>query len=522
MKTRMKKTTNRKAALPVVVDSCVWFPVEESPSGDFFTVRNMSISGEVQTVVALRKDRPGYVGVPRVAGLKLISKYEDRRTSGQKVTYPKQANLRDYQVPFVEHILHTAETYSDFCVEAATGKGKTVCGLAVAARLGVACMVVVDQERLLLQWIDRAKEHLGLTDDQIGIVQGDTCDYEGKALVIGMVQTLTRREYEPSFYERFGVVLFDESHSAGAPTFSRVLMQFPAKLRLGLSATPDRKDAFGKLLSWNLGPVRAFLTSELPPSMVYVRENHTVYSYGANISKMTGTFVNEVAEDGDRNLLIAEAAKWLYDIGRDVLVISDRVEQLQVLKSMCATAGIPEFEMGIFARCRAVYAYEKDPKPPLKLPVDAGVQYSPVRLSVVQKKIPKAELDRVQQSARILFATYGFMAKGVDIPRLSAGIDATPRSEATQVHGRILRAVPGKPTPIWVTVRDINSYRSEYQLLQRIQDYLDGNAEVFLWRPEKGRKRLDPVKAIRDLRESVMYLRDRRIEKAIDGNYVLL
>ena len=318
-------------------------------------------------------------------------------------------------------------------------------------------------------------------------------------------------------------MIFDESHSVGAPTFSRALMQFPARLRLGLSATPDRKDALQKLIAWNLGPVRAFLTSELPHSKIYVMESDSVYSYQSNVSKMTGMFVNEVSDDGRRNLRIVEAVLWLYERGRDVLVISDRVEHLHSLMSMCYFAGVADYDMGMYSRCRIVLQYEKDPKPKSRPDGwEKGTEYTPVHLVAAQKRIPKAELDRVQTSARIIFATYGFMSKGVDIPRLSAGIDATPRSAATQVHGRILRVLPGKPTPIWVTIRDVNSYRAEYQLLQRIREYVQGNAEVYLWRPEKGRKRLDHRETIRELQESIKYLQDRRITKALDGNFVVM
>ena len=94
-------------------------------------------------------------------------------------------------------------------------------------------------------------------------------------------------------------------------------------------------------------------------------------------------------------------------------------------------------------------------------------------------------------TARVIFATYGMFSKGVDLPRLSAGIDCTPRSQAQQVHGRILRKHPGKLSPIWMTCLDINSYRTNYQFAQRIDEYQKSNANIYEWDFDKGIRKQD-------------------------------
>jgi hypothetical protein len=238
---------------------------------------------------------------------------------------------------------------------------------------------------------------------------------------------------------------------------------------------------------------------------------------------MASRFISEIADDGRRNLLLAKAIKWLYDSGRDTLVISDRVEQLCSLKALCEVIGLPERDLGIYAKMETVWVYEKNPRP-ARLPDGyvKGTEYTPIRLSLVQKTKRRQDREAVKESSRVVFATYGIMSKGVDIPRLSGGIDVTPRREATQTIGRILRTAPGKLRPIWITVADTNSFRALFQLCGRIDDYTESNAEVYLWENGKGRKPINATDMQDELRDRVLLLRRSRIVTALDGNNTLL
>lgn len=508
------------------LSSCLWIPREAftAKMRADLTVSVYKLDGTTTTVPAYRTDRDGQIGLPRVFGLKSISKskYIDSRSRGFPVKFPKQIVLRDYQIPFVTSMLEATTTTTDFVAEAPTGRGKTVCGLAVIQELGRSAIVIVDQENLLDQWVTRCVEHLGMAVEDIGIVQGAKAVY-GKAITICMMQTLTRKVLPDAFYESAGVVIWDECHVSGAPTFSRSLMMFPAKVRFGLSATPDRRDGLQKILSWNLGTVDVRMTQMHESSLVYVVETDGTYSWRANNSKMVGAFINEVADDAVRNLTIARTVKWLYDSGRDVLVIGDRIGHLCALKSLVEVLGVPENEIGIYAKSKTVVRYEKDPKP-LRRPFgwEKGTLYTPVRLAFLTKTIRKDELEKVKSTSRVILASYGIMAKGVDIPRLSAGVDATPRSTSTQVHGRILRTMPGKLRPIWVTFADFNSFRSLYQLVQRLPDYQSSNAKVYLWNLDKGRKALDVPEYKADLADRINLLRQSRTVTSLDGNTTLV
>lgn len=60
-------------------------------------------------------------------------------------------------------------------------------------------------------------------------------------LVTGMIQTIYNR-LEKLDPDLFDLVIIDEAHHAMAPTWRKTAEHFKSKLRLGLSATPERLD----------------------------------------------------------------------------------------------------------------------------------------------------------------------------------------------------------------------------------------------------------------------------------------
>ncbi len=515
----------------IVVSDMVYLPKRLATALDAkstFTVKYYQMGAEESKSVHAYHVLPdGSVAVPRKQGLQLIagSEIDDQRAEGFRVKYPRNLTHTGewaYQDEFVKRIVSAAKTHGDFKVSAPTGRGKTVCSLSAIQKLGRTALIVVDQDNLMTQWVDAAKDKLGLQEDMVGVVQGKRCEYEGKAVVVAMVQSLVQKKYPEEFYRYFGVVCFDEAHTCGAPTFSKALGMFTARVRFGVSATLERRDALATLLDWHLGDHTVSLDNAHEKSYVYYLESTGVYSWYANVSPKTGRILEEVSSDAERNALLVEAINWLYESGRDTLVISDRIEQLEELMSLSYYRGIPAEEMGLYCGYRNVWAYEKDPTPPCRpLGYVRGTEYTPVKLTRLRKRIRKKDLESVKNSAKVLFATYGMFSKGVDVPRLSGGIDCTARSKAQQVHGRILRAVDGKLVPIWVTVRDVNSYRLEYQFLQRLDEYVSSSAEIYEWRINKGVRYKDVRALKKQVRQRVGELKDLRIEQCLNGTFML-
>ncbi len=477
-----------------------------------------------------------YLCVPRQYGLQLCNQLQltwvDETSEGFPIDTPKAPTPRPYQEPVLDGITEKFESFYDVLFRAHTGWGKTIGSLIVALRLGRTLLIVVDQDNLKEQWLDVLQKMFGLGLEDIGIIQGDRCDYAGKPVSIAMVQTLTQRDYPAKFYEYFGTLIGDEVHTLGAPTFSRILLQFPAMYRLFVSATPKRGDGLQKALDYNCGPVRVAADKKHKESSVYIRRSPTVYSFYGNVSPKVGRIISEVAEDGARNLTIAESALWLWESGRDTLVLSDRVEHLQHIQSMLIYLGVPEEEIGLYTGYEPVWAFTKDPTPD-KRPhglhrwrAEDGTMefapYTPVAMVQKQKKVPKAKFERILATCSFVLATYGKFQKGVDLARLAGGVDATPRAKAEQAQGRILRELLGKHKPIWVTVVDDNSYRLLHTFSGRIGEYLKSNSRLYEWDGQEEITEWNVQKLRGAVAQRVTDLKKMEIREGPSGDYVLV
>jgi len=352
-----------------------------------------------------------------------------------------------------------------FLAYAPTGTGKTVVALRTAALLGRKTLVVVHLERLRSQWVKEAVEKLGLPPDRVGTVEGDKADWRDKDVVVAMLQSLAFRpmRYGREFYEAFGTVIFDEVHRIGAPVFGRAVWQFPARYRIGLSATPNRKDEGSKAFYWHVGPIQVRSEQLALPVKVYPRwyDSGRYRVWGNN----HGSRVKCLTQDPQRNALISKLVQKMYNSGRQAIVVSEHISHLQTLMREAERLGVPRSAMGQFTN---------EIQEGQKVQLDGREQVVMKR----RKQTPR-QLERVMRDAQIIFATYGMLTEGIDIPRLDAGIDATPRSDAAQLIGRIRRPYEGKKQPVlWVTLVDKNCDRSLRYYRGRLADYESTGAEV--------------------------------------------
>ena len=311
-------------------------------------------------------------------------------------------------------------------VKAPTGSGKTVVALNAIATLGRTALIIVSTRVLARQWEREAQLHLGLGDDDIGHLEGGKCDFIGKKLVIAVMVNLVLKEFEPAFYKAFGMVVWDESHRLGAAGFSKTLPLFSAQYRLALTATPKRKDGAEQVFLDYFGSPSVSGTSDALGATATVIHRQTTIK---NWDRMpTAVLVNKLTRDDARNSEIANFIVRLYNAGRTILVLSDRIEQLESLLAKVAIGGVALTELGLFTRQKTI-----DNK---------------------RKSVKDSDLDIVRLGCRVIFSTYGMGKEGLDIPRLDTGIDASPRADGVQAIGRIRRPFPNKKHPQWFTICD--------------------------------------------------------------------
>ena len=129
-----------------------------------------------------------------------------------------------------------------------TGTGKTEVALAAMAETAVATLVVAPVRDLMYQWHRRI---LAAFDYDAGIV-GDN---------LFNIKPVTVTTYDSAYIHMgrmgaaFGLLIFDEEHHLPGKCRREAAILSAARMRLGLTATPERSDGLEKDLDYLIGPV---------------------------------------------------------------------------------------------------------------------------------------------------------------------------------------------------------------------------------------------------------------------------
>lgn len=492
---------------------------------DALTLSVFDIAERETTEYAAYREFSDVVEIPRVYAKQHGIEPEVPWSQGARIRVPMTPELRPNQKAPVQKVLDAFQVSkrNGVVLEAFTGSGKTVMGCYIASKLHTATLILVDQEKLMHQWRDTLTDLFGYAPEDIGTIRGKKMDFAAD-FTIGMVQSIYNRELPDSVLEHFGLVIFDEVHVCGAVQFSNVLEMFPARYRLGLSATPDRKDGLDKLLRLHVEEERVVMAEDRKQSLVYVIEYDGCYSWYANISPKTGRFISEVSEDNRRNLAILDAIKWFWEKDRRTLIIGERIAQMEGLYALAALSGIPEKDMLLYCGEESAFKYQKNPKPTGHPEGwEPNTLYTPVHLEQKRRKANLMQKSSALRERKLIFSTYAVFSKGVDVPELDSGIDVSPKTSFVQTHGRILRKKEGKRIPIWATIVDVCSFRSQYQFSKRLAELAKSKVEVFKWWPHKGtRQRVDPKEMIRSAEKEAQRIKNVKISTDRGGNFTLM
>lgn len=150
--------------------------------------------------------------------------------------------LRDYQKEGISKIKAAWELgQSRVMFQLPTGGGKSVCFAELAKDFisqGEPVLVIVHREELLTQ----ARDHLQrVSDTPCGLIKAGYKPNADAIVQIASIQTLARRESLP----KANLIIVDESHHAAAPSYKKLLQQYPQAKILGVTATPQRIDGYG-------------------------------------------------------------------------------------------------------------------------------------------------------------------------------------------------------------------------------------------------------------------------------------
>ena len=330
----------------------------------------------------------------------------DKTSEGLPIDIKFKYDLRSNQVPVAEKFLKEANNVGGGLISVPCGFGKTVLALYILSKLKKKAIVIVHKEFLMDQWKERIE--FFLPDARIGKIQGNVVKIKDKDIVLGMLQSISMRDYEEDTFKDFGFVIYDECHHLGAEVFSKSLLKVGCKYTLGLSATPDRTDGLTKVFKWFLGDI-VFLIKQREQEDVNV-EVIKYYNDDINYSDIKCNFkgqinmasmINNICLYSPRSKIILDKLEKCFLEGRKTLVLSDRREHLRHLKEQ------------LDEKSEATSGYYL-----------GGM---------------KQEQLKESEDKNIMLATFSMASEGFDCKELDTIILASPKSNIEQAVGRILR-----------------------------------------------------------------------------------
>lgn len=320
--------------------------------------------------------------------------------------------FRPHQVEPVPKLLEIIKRDKYGVLKAPCSCGKTVAMTWVAGHLGKKTLVLVDQGNLAGQWKEAFED---IVWGKSATILDQKKDLSGD-VVIATFQFLHRNpELVLGMKDMFGTCLIDEMHISGANTYAKVLLKLNNMYRIGTSATVMRKGFSADVVTDYISDVSLEMTDSnaLVPEIIFITTGVSFYSNHPDNFTKTLTILSE---NDERNALTVELVRRLVYEGRKILFVGARIESLKFIHSK-----LIEF-------CQSVlYVGSTNLKQDKAL--RTGLEAGTIDIILTDKKAEK----------------------GLDLPNLDVVIIAKPMNNeatVTQIVGRILRSLEGKPNPV--------------------------------------------------------------------------
>lgn len=380
-------------------------------------------------------ERGGYIYLPKAYGM-LLAKRERLTFSridnaGDPINVTFRGKLRANQVRVVQDTICTLRQSEGAIMNMYCGFGKTTCCNFITCDLQLKTLILVHSSSLVEQWKQRIQTFV--KGSNVGLIRQKTFDIEGKTHVIGLMQSICKRDYGRAAFNSFGLTVIDECHHVCAESLSKCLQKAGSRYRLGLSATPFRKDGFTPFLFQAVGAIACTVardksTQDMDVHAVQLSIGPTQVHYVRRAGKQSvniARMINDITEFDQRTDVVVRFIRKHAKGDRHVMVLSDRREHLRQMHA--------------------------------RLMRGAGSQYT----AAFMVGGASAAQMHLAEKATVIFATYAYASEGVDVPSLDTLVFASPRVDIVQTSGRILRKHKNKKKPLVVDFID------KFSLFQR-------------------------------------------------------
>ena len=257
-----------------------------------------------------------------------------------RISIRKTFQLRDHQIkvhPLAMKWLNQAP-YHATTICKACGAGKTIQASHIIGTLRVRTFIPVPTIDLAPQFKEELQVVMNLRESDIQLIGSDFPPPKPNAWIYICVynSAMTTSCYETkyaSILQSCDLLVVDECHMFPAKQVRSILCNFHGKYRLGLTATPERKDGLAHMIFKMLGPMCVQVEREKPPlgmwkmvTLQYYNPDHTqdIYRNSRYIQTLTRDstkMMNRICEDSVRTQSIADFM--LTHLTKDVLVLGD-------------------------------------------------------------------------------------------------------------------------------------------------------------------------------------------------------
>ena len=366
------------------------------------------------------RESPSKFYVPRYFGEKMFGPVKDYKIpEGHDINVAFSGDLRENQKEIVQGYLTHVEKQNNYgggLLEVPCGGGKTVMGINIISKLQKKTLIIVHKEFLMNQWIERIEQFL--PGSRIGKIQGQIIDIDEKDIVIGMLQSLSMKEYPASMFDSFGLTIIDEVHHISSEVFSCALFKIVTKYMLGLSATMNRKDGTTKVFKMFLGEVvykgKRDVEHEVVVRAIDYKVNDDEFNeikYDFRGNPQFSTMITKLCTYNPRSEFILRVLKDMFE--------ENPTQQIMILAHN---------------KCLLKYLFD-------------AVSHREIAGGSVGYYIGgmKEAALKETETKKIVIATYSMAAEALDIKTLTTLIMATPKTDIEQSVGRILREKHSQP-----------------------------------------------------------------------------
>jgi len=380
----------------------------------------------------IRFIKEGLISIPMGREDLIPADYEivDKRVS-------MEADLPDFKFDLrpSQKVVHD-EVNDNAIINAWVSWGKTFTGLAIAKKLGQKTLVVTHTTNLRNQWEKEVQKCFGIQAGRIGSGQFNL----DAPICVGNIQTLYRRMDD--IKQLFGTVILDEMHHVSSPTFTRIIDEMPARYKIGLTGTLERKDGRHVVFRDYFGH-----NVMKPPKENYLIPK--VHIIKSDIRFLDGAYtpwaerINHLAYNEEYVHSVSMIAAKYAAQGHKVLVVSDRVAFLKACARLCGDKAVS---------------------------ITGDMEFTD----------REKTMEQIKRDKNILFGTQSIFSEGISLNDLSCLVLGTPVNNEpllTQLIGRVIRDKEGKKQPIVVDIH-LKGKTAARQANARMGYYIKQDYEV--------------------------------------------